>query len=109
MFFPLNDFFPQSSTSTRITIDQISAEYLDTSIRRMSKRIQEPTTVDFWLEGMGYFRKHTPKDPTCLFRAVSEQLYHTQYYHIKVRKECVKFMKAIGYLFEEVKFSHVDI
>lgn len=65
--------------------------------------MQEHTGVDIWLEEKGYYRKDTPKDPTCLFRAVSEQVYHTQYYHIRVRKECVAFMKENKNLFEEVR------
>lgn len=86
--------------------NQMSASryHLDISTRRMSKRMQEHTGVDVWLEEKGYYRKDTPKDPTCLFRAVSEQVYHTQYYHIKVRKECVAFMKEKKHLFEEVRF-----
>ncbi|RLU19174.1 hypothetical protein DMN91_007731, partial [Ooceraea biroi] len=49
--------------------------------RKMSKRMQEP--VDQWLGKEGYFRKPTPRDPTCLFRAISEQVYYTQYYHLR--------------------------
>ncbi|XP_018402506.1 PREDICTED: uncharacterized protein LOC108779572 isoform X2 [Cyphomyrmex costatus] len=67
------------------------------SIREMSKRTQEP--VDQWLAKEGYFRKPTPRDPTCLFRAVSEQVYHTQHYHLRVRKECIEFMKKKRHLF----------
>ncbi|KYM96315.1 UDP-N-acetylglucosamine transferase subunit ALG13 like protein [Cyphomyrmex costatus] len=63
----------------------------------MSKRTQEP--VDQWLAKEGYFRKPTPRDPTCLFRAVSEQVYHTQHYHLRVRKECIEFMKKKRHLF----------
>ncbi|XP_029037450.2 uncharacterized protein LOC114873365 isoform X1 [Osmia bicornis bicornis] len=72
---------------------------MEISPRKPSKRSQEP--VDEWLQTEGYFRKHAPKDPTCLFRAVSEQVYMTQYYHIKVRKECVEFMRKMKHLFIE--------
>ncbi|XP_043489509.1 putative uncharacterized protein DDB_G0286901 [Polistes fuscatus] len=72
---------------------------MEISPRKSSKRTQEH--VDEWLQGQGYFRKHIPRDPTCLFRAVSEQVYLTQYYHIRVRKECVEFMRQKKHLFEE--------
>ncbi|XP_014481456.1 PREDICTED: uncharacterized protein LOC106747926 isoform X2 [Dinoponera quadriceps] len=101
----------ESFESTAHANDQISATryHPDVSTRRMSKRMQEHTGVDLWLEEKGYYRKDTPKDPTCLFRAVSEQVYHTQYYHIRVRKECVAFMKEMRHLFEEsisVSYEH---
>ncbi|XP_015174121.1 PREDICTED: putative uncharacterized protein DDB_G0282133 [Polistes dominula] len=72
---------------------------MEISPRKSSKRTQEH--VDEWLQSQGYFRKHIPRDPTCLFRAVSEQVYLTQYYHIRVRKECVEFMRQNKHLFEE--------
>lgn len=70
------------------------------STRRMSKRTLEP--VDQWLAKEGYFRKPTPRDPTCLFRAISEQVYHTQHYHLRVRKECTDFMMKKRQLFMDV-------
>ncbi|XP_015440459.1 PREDICTED: uncharacterized protein LOC107195184 isoform X2 [Dufourea novaeangliae] len=72
---------------------------MEISPRKPSKRAQEP--VDEWLQSEGYFRKHAPRDPTCLFRAVSEQVYMTQHYHIRVREECVEFMKKMKHLFTE--------
>ncbi|XP_078046931.1 uncharacterized protein LOC144475183 isoform X2 [Augochlora pura] len=66
---------------------------MEISPRKPSKRAQEP--VDEWLQAKGYFRKHAPRDPTCLFRAVSEQVYMTQHYHLRVRKECVEFMRTM--------------
>lgn len=73
---------------------------MDISPRRGSKKAIEP--VDDWLRGEGYFRKASPKDPTCLFRAVSEQIYLTQFYHVKVRNECVQFMSKNKQLFQKV-------
>lgn len=70
------------------------------STGRMSKRTQEP--VDQWLAKEGYFRKPTPRDPNCLFRSVSEQIYHTQHYHLRVRKECTEFMRRERHLFTNV-------
>lgn len=73
---------------------------MEISPRKPSKRAQEP--VDEWLQTKGYFRKHAPRDPTCLFRAVSEQIYTTQHYHLRVRKECVEFMREMKQSFFEV-------
>ncbi|XP_015127452.1 protein ovarian tumor locus [Diachasma alloeum] len=72
---------------------------MDISPRSGSKRAPEP--VDDWLRTEGYFRKNAPHDATCLFRAVSEQIYLTQYYHLKVREQCVAFMRQNKELFEE--------
>lgn len=30
--------------------------------------------MDVWLDSEGFYRKHTARDGTCLFRAVSEQV-----------------------------------
>lgn len=97
--------FPKSCDLTKCTSNQVSAiqYHPATPMKRMSKRMQEHTGVDTWLKEKGYYRKDTPKDPTCLFRAVSEQMYHTQYYHLRVRKECVAFMKKMRHLFEKVR------
>ncbi|XP_070153573.1 putative uncharacterized protein DDB_G0291608 isoform X1 [Polyergus mexicanus] len=76
------------------------------STRRMSKRTLEP--VDQWLAKEGYFRKLTPRDPTCLFRAISEQVYHTQHYHLRVRKECTDFMMKKRQLFMDSMTTSFD-
>ncbi|XP_066596864.1 uncharacterized protein [Prorops nasuta] len=76
---------------------------MEISPRKTSKRMQEP--LDEWLQSEGYFRKHSPRDPTCLFRAISEQVYMTQYFHIRVRKECISFMRDMRHMFEE----HISI
>ena len=31
--------------------------------------------MDQWLESQGYYRKHTARDGSCLFRAVAEQVF----------------------------------
>lgn len=76
------------------------------SPRKTAKRTSEP--VDEWLHNEGFFRKHCPKDPTCLFRAVSEQVYLTQHFHIRVRNECIDFMRKNRQLFEEVIHSQIS-
>ncbi|XP_059045647.1 protein ovarian tumor locus-like [Achroia grisella] len=64
---------------------------------KIHKRCSEP---DRWLDEMGFYRKHTARDSSCLFRAVSENIYNTQKYYHKVRMECVKFMATRRELFE---------
>ncbi|XP_047990228.1 putative bifunctional UDP-N-acetylglucosamine transferase and deubiquitinase ALG13 isoform X2 [Leguminivora glycinivorella] len=61
------------------------------------KRSSEP---DRWLDEMGFFRKHTARDSSCLFRAVSENIFNTQRYFHKVRLDCVQFMASQRHLFE---------
>jgi OTU domain-containing protein 4 len=45
------------------------------------------------LKEFGYKIKKIPKDGSCLFRAVAEQLFLTQVYHSKVRQQCVDFIE----------------
>ncbi|VVC88059.1 unnamed protein product [Leptidea sinapis] len=64
---------------------------------KIQKRSSEP---DRWLEEMGYFRKHTARDSSCLFRVMSENIYNSQRYYNKVRQDCVKFIACNKHLFE---------
>ncbi|XP_048851134.1 putative bifunctional UDP-N-acetylglucosamine transferase and deubiquitinase ALG13 isoform X2 [Brienomyrus brachyistius] len=50
--------------------------------------------MDDYLASIGLYRKMMARDASCLFRAVSEQLYYSQNYHQKIRKDCVSFMRA---------------
>uniref|UniRef100_A0A8C1ZAB7 ubiquitinyl hydrolase 1 n=1 Tax=Cyprinus carpio TaxID=7962 RepID=A0A8C1ZAB7_CYPCA len=50
--------------------------------------------MDEYLASIGLYRKMMARDASCLFRAVSEQLYYSQNYHQRIRKECVNFIKA---------------
>ncbi|XP_015206790.2 putative bifunctional UDP-N-acetylglucosamine transferase and deubiquitinase ALG13 isoform X1 [Lepisosteus oculatus] len=50
--------------------------------------------MDDYLASIGLYRKMVARDASCLFRAVSEQLYCSQNYHQDVRKACVDFMRA---------------
>ncbi|XP_060746900.1 putative bifunctional UDP-N-acetylglucosamine transferase and deubiquitinase ALG13 isoform X2 [Tachysurus vachellii] len=56
--------------------------------------------MDEYLASLGLYRKMMARDASCLFRAVSEQLYFSQNYHHKVRKDCVNFMRANKCTFE---------
>lgn len=40
-----------------------------------------PDPFDRYLDERGFYRKHTARDSTNLFRVISEQLYDTQDYH----------------------------
>ncbi|KAG8448240.1 hypothetical protein GDO86_015367 [Hymenochirus boettgeri] len=57
-------------------------------------------TMDEYLAGLGLYRKLTAKDASCLFRAVSEQLFYCQIHHPDIRKLCVSFMRKNEMLFE---------
>ncbi|KAH1022295.1 hypothetical protein HUJ04_011717 [Dendroctonus ponderosae] len=59
----------------------------------MSRKIRNPQNIDKWLEGLDLYRKSIAYDETCLFRAVSEQLFECQIYHERVRTECIAFAK----------------
>lgn len=51
-----------------------------------------PDPFDKFLDKEGFYRKHTARDSSALFRVISEQLYDTQHYHERVRKDCINFM-----------------
>uniref|UniRef100_A0A667WQ86 ubiquitinyl hydrolase 1 n=1 Tax=Myripristis murdjan TaxID=586833 RepID=A0A667WQ86_9TELE len=49
--------------------------------------------MDDYLKSIGLQRKKIAKDGSCLFRAVAEQVLHSQSLHTKVRAKCVEFLK----------------
>ncbi len=57
--------------------------------------------IDLFLEGMGLYRKQTARDATCLFRAVSEQVFYSQCFHYSVRLSCIHFMERNRALFPD--------
>ncbi|KAM6426969.1 UDP-N-acetylglucosamine transferase subunit ALG13-like isoform 1-T1 [Liasis olivaceus] len=57
-------------------------------------------TMDEYLSSLGLYRKLTAKDATCLFRAISEQVYACQIHHMAVRNACVSFMRKNQLNFE---------
>lgn len=65
---------------------------------------QAPDPFDQYLEENNFYRKHTARDASCLFRTISEQVYDTQQYHLNVRKDCVSYMRKHRSAFE----SQVD-
>uniref|UniRef100_A0A8C5ICN7 ubiquitinyl hydrolase 1 n=1 Tax=Junco hyemalis TaxID=40217 RepID=A0A8C5ICN7_JUNHY len=58
--------------------------------------------MDEYLGSLGLYRKMTAKDASCLFRAVSEQLFSSQIHHAEVRKACVSYMRQHQSRFESV-------
>ncbi|XP_063045904.1 putative bifunctional UDP-N-acetylglucosamine transferase and deubiquitinase ALG13 isoform X2 [Engraulis encrasicolus] len=56
--------------------------------------------MDEYFARNGLYRKMVARDASCLFRAVSEQLYYTQFYHQQVRTDCVNFMRSNKSIFE---------
>lgn len=65
-----------------------------------SKRAPDP--FDQYLEDAGFYRKHTARDSSSLFRTISEQLYDTQLHHINIRKTCVSYMRTHKHIFQSV-------
>lgn len=54
---------------------------------------QAPDPFDQYLEREGFYRKHVARDATCLFRTFSEQVFDVQMYHVKVRDDCIRWMR----------------
>lgn len=46
-----------------------------------------------WLQSIGLYHKIVPRDPSSLFRAISEWIYDTQRHHSLVRKESMFYLK----------------
>ncbi|XP_067040248.1 uncharacterized protein [Acropora muricata] len=67
------------------------------------------SAMDEFLSYLNLYRKPIAKDGSCLFRAVSEQVYHCQAQHLQVRKDCIDFMRQNREKFEaflEGPFDH---
>nr|XP_048297802.1 putative bifunctional UDP-N-acetylglucosamine transferase and deubiquitinase ALG13 isoform X2 [Myodes glareolus] len=56
--------------------------------------------MDEYLGSLGLFRKVVAKDASCLFRAISEQLFYSQIHHLHIRRACVSYMKENQETFE---------
>lgn len=65
--------------------------------------IEAPDPFDKHLDQIGYYRKHTARDATCLFRVISEQLYGAQIYHLDIRETCVKYMAMNESTYSQVR------
>ncbi|XP_010007236.1 PREDICTED: OTU domain-containing protein 4 isoform X2 [Chaetura pelagica] len=58
------------------------------------------TSMDGYLRSQGLYRKRVAKDGSCLFRAVAEQVLHSQSRHIDVRMACVDYLRKNREKFE---------
>ncbi|XP_042638916.1 LOW QUALITY PROTEIN: putative bifunctional UDP-N-acetylglucosamine transferase and deubiquitinase ALG13 [Orycteropus afer afer] len=65
-----------------------------------SQKPLNEASMDEYLGSLGLFRKLTAKDASCLFRAISEQLFCSQVHHLEIRKACVSYMRENQQTFE---------
>ncbi|KAM8939472.1 OTU domain-containing protein 4 [Pelodytes ibericus] len=49
--------------------------------------------MDLYLKTQGLYRKKIAKDGSCLFRAVAEQVLHSQTQHLEIRKSCINYLR----------------
>uniref|UniRef100_A0A1A9V0H8 OTU domain-containing protein n=1 Tax=Glossina austeni TaxID=7395 RepID=A0A1A9V0H8_GLOAU len=63
---------------------------------------QAPDPIDQFLEGHNYYRKHTARDASCLFRVISEQIYDSQLHHLAIREKCVSYMRKHWQFFQRL-------
>ncbi|XP_042726543.1 OTU domain-containing protein 4 isoform X2 [Lagopus leucura] len=57
-------------------------------------------SMDCYLRSQGLYRKKVAKDGSCLFRAVAEQVLHSQSRHVDVRMACVDYLRKHREKFE---------
>uniref|UniRef100_A0A2K5DDG3 UDP-N-acetylglucosamine transferase subunit ALG13 n=1 Tax=Aotus nancymaae TaxID=37293 RepID=A0A2K5DDG3_AOTNA len=68
--------------------------------RNCSQKSLNEIIMDEYLGSLGLFRKLTAKDASCLFRAISEQLFCSQVHHLEIRKACVSYIRENQQTFE---------
>ncbi|XP_072262931.1 LOW QUALITY PROTEIN: OTU domain-containing protein 4 [Pyxicephalus adspersus] len=66
---------------------------------------KEEAAMDAYLKSKGLYRKRIAKDGSCLFRAVAEQVLHSQARHLEIRKSCIKYLRENRALFEASRGS----
>ncbi|XP_012500962.1 PREDICTED: putative bifunctional UDP-N-acetylglucosamine transferase and deubiquitinase ALG13 isoform X1 [Propithecus coquereli] len=86
-------FLPPTPTLTLCTMHKGWKKYSGL------KAVNE-ASMDEYLGSLGLFRKLTAKDASCLFRAISEQLFCSQVHHLEIRKACVSYMRENQQIFE---------
>ncbi|KAF7284229.1 hypothetical protein GWI33_022381 [Rhynchophorus ferrugineus] len=74
-----------------------------------SKKGRNPGVVDKWLDDLQLYRKNVAYDETCLFRAVSEQLFECQIFHERVRKDCIDYGRKHPEIFKNLVDKEIDI
>ncbi|XP_059820965.1 OTU domain-containing protein 4 isoform X2 [Hypanus sabinus] len=70
------------------------------AVERSSASSPGEVQLDGFLGSQGLFRKRIAKDGSCLFRAVAEQVFHTQSKHLEVRRACVSYLRRNREQFE---------
>ncbi|XP_076996025.1 OTU domain-containing protein 4 isoform X1 [Tamandua tetradactyla] len=60
----------------------------------------DATPMDAYLRKLGLYRKLIAKDGSCLFRAVAEQVLHSQSRHVEVRMACIHYLRENREKFE---------
>ncbi|XP_055335429.1 putative bifunctional UDP-N-acetylglucosamine transferase and deubiquitinase ALG13 [Paramacrobiotus metropolitanus] len=68
----------------------------------IKKHRQPREKIDYVLDSAGWYRKRIPKDASCLFRVVSEQVFQNQVHFAMVRKACIRFMKMNSPIFSKL-------
>ncbi|XP_036168096.1 OTU domain-containing protein 4 isoform X3 [Myotis myotis] len=61
---------------------------------------EDVTPMDAYLRELGLYRKLIAKDGSCLFRAVAEQVLHSQSRHVEVRMACIHYLRENREKFE---------
>ncbi|XP_042557711.1 OTU domain-containing protein 4 isoform X1 [Dipodomys spectabilis] len=61
---------------------------------------EDTTPMDAYLRKLGLYRKLVAKDGSCLFRAVAEQVLHSQSRHVEVRMACIHYLRENREKFE---------
>lgn len=69
---------------------------------------QAPDPFDQFLEQHNFYRKHTARDASCLFRVISEQMYDTQMHHLIIRQKCVNYIRKNRNYFEKYIEGNFD-
>ncbi|XP_025022663.1 OTU domain-containing protein 4 isoform X2 [Python bivittatus] len=61
---------------------------------RLGNGVETPAedAMDSYLRSQGLYRKRVAKDGSCLFRAVAEQVFHSQSQHLDVRMACINYL-----------------
>ncbi|ERE79300.1 OTU domain-containing protein 4 [Cricetulus griseus] len=62
--------------------------------------LEDATPMDAYLRKLGLYRKLVAKDGSCLFRAVAEQVLHSQSRHVEVRMACIHYLRENREKFE---------
>ncbi|KAJ7326917.1 hypothetical protein JRQ81_016676 [Phrynocephalus forsythii] len=65
-----------------------------------SVEVPADSAMDVYLRAQGLYRKRVAKDGSCLFRAVAEQVFHSQSQHLDIRKACINYLKKNREQFE---------